>query len=177
MINFASNNPFPLMSRIIRKAISPDLDAILDVLESGRQIMVSSGNPNQWAPGYPSAEMVLLDIEKEAGFVMEEEGRIVGYFAYLPSPEPTYEVIYGGQWLDDTRPYHVVHRIAKRPDVHGIFEDMLAFCAASEKNLRIDTHVDNKIMQHNLTKNGFTYCGIILLTSGDERLAYQRIEK
>lgn len=165
------------MSRIIRKATLTDLDAILEVLASGRQIMVSSGNPNQWGPDYPSADMVLADIEKEAGYAIEEEGRIVGYFAYLPSPEPTYAVIYDGQWLDDTRPYHVVHRIAKRADVHGIFDDMLAFCAATEPNLRIDTHADNKIMQHNLTKNGFTYCGIILLTSGDERLAYQRIEK
>ena len=165
------------MPRLIRKATSADLDAILDVLEAGRQIMVSNGNPNQWAPGYPSADMVLADIGKEAGYAIEEDERIVGYFAFLPSPEPTYNVIYGGKWLDDTLPYHVVHRIAKRPDVHGIFEDMLAFCAATEPNLRIDTHADNKIMQHNLTKNGFTYCGIILLTSGDERLAYQRIEK
>ena len=31
-------------------------------------------------------------------------------------------------------------------------------------------------MQHNLLKHGFTYCGIIYLLNGDERLAYQRIE-
>jgi len=33
----------------------------------------------------------------------------------------------------------------------------------------------HKIMQHNLLKHGFSYCGIIYLLSGDERLAYQRI--
>ena len=38
----------------------------------------------------------------------------------------------------------------------------------------IDTHRDNKIMQHNILKHGFTYCGIIYLLSGDERLAYQK---
>ena len=31
------------------------------------------------------------------------------------------------------------------------------------------------IMQHNILKHGFTYCGIIYLLSGDKRLAYQRI--
>jgi len=44
-------------------------------------------------------------------------------------------------------------------------------------HLRIDTHRDNKIMQHNLTKHGFSYCGVIYLASGDERLAYQRSPK
>ena len=42
---------------------------------------------------------------------------------------------------------------------------------------RIDTHRDNKIMQHNITKHSFTYCGIIYLLSGDERLAYQYVSK
>ena len=32
-----------------------------------------------------------------------------------------------------------------------------------------------KIMQHNILKHSFTYCGIIYLLSGDERLAYQKI--
>jgi hypothetical protein len=29
-------------------------------------------------------------------------------------------------------------------------------------------------MQHNIMKHGFSYCGIICLANGDERLAYQR---
>ena len=36
-----------------------------------------------------------------------------------------------------------------------------------DTNIRIDTHRDNKIMQHNILKQGFTYCGIIYLQSGD----------
>ena len=34
---------------------------------------------------------------------------------------------------------------------------------------------DNVIMQHNIAKHGFSYCGIIYLASGDERLAYQKL--
>ncbi len=30
-------------------------------------------------------------------------------------------------------------------------------------------------MQHNILKYGFSYCGIIYLLSGDERLAYQAV--
>jgi len=33
------------------------------------------------------------------------------------------------------------------------------------------------IMQHVIEKYGFTYCGIIYLASGDERLAYQLIKE
>ena len=33
----------------------------------------------------------------------------------------------------------------------------------------------NHIMQHNILKHGFTYCGIIHLANGDERRAYQKL--
>ena len=74
-------------------------------------------------------------------------------------------------------PYHVVHRIASYPNVHGIFSDVMDFCFSHDANIRIDTHKDNRIMQHNIEKHGFSYCGIIHLADGDERLAYQRLNK
>ena len=80
-----------------------------------------------------------------------------------------------GVWIDDVQPYHVVHRIASYPDAHGIFSSIMEFCFSHDTNIRIDTHRDNKIMQHNILKHGFTYCGIIYLLSGDERLAYQKM--
>ena len=87
----------------------------------------------------------------------------------------TYAKIYEGKWIDDVQPYHVVHRIASYPDAHGIFSSIMDFCLSHDRNIRIDTHRDNKIMQHNILKHGFTYCGIIYLLSGDERLAYQKM--
>ena len=110
-----------------------------------------------------------------AGYVVEEVGRVVGYFAFLASPEPTYARIYGGRWLDDAQPYHVIHRIAALKATRGIFHTVMDYCALWEKNLRVDTHRDNRVMQHLLLQHGFTYCGIIHLASGDERLAYQRL--
>ena len=151
------------------------MTAIMQVMEVAKKIMRLSGNMQQWGEGYPSEAVITADMERNGGFVIEDGGKIVGYFAFLPSPEPTYSKIYGGKWLDDTQPYHVIHRIASYPDVHGIFGDIMEFCFAHETNIRIDTHKDNLIMQHNILKHGFAYCGIIYLDSGDERLAYQKL--
>ena len=141
----------------IREAKPADIADIMLVMEAAKGIMRASGNMHQWADGYPSEDAITADMEKKGGFVIEDANKVVGYFAFLASPEPTYAQIYEGQWVDDVQSYHVVHRIASYPDVHGIFSA--------------------KIMQHNLLKHNFTYCGIIYLLSGDERLAYQRIIK
>ena len=161
---------------MIREARPSDMSAIMQVMEAAKKIMRSSGNMHQWGEGYPSEAVILSDIEKNGGFVVEEDSKVVAYFAFLPSPEPTYDHIYGGRWLDDVQPYHVIHRIASYPNVHGIFKSIMDFCFSRDANIRIDTHKDNTIMQHNIEKHGFTYCGIIYLSSGDERLAYQRID-
>jgi len=164
------------MSRTIRKAIATDMDAIMQVMDAAKKIMRQSGNMSQWGDGYPSETVITADMEKDGGFVIVEDGGIVGYFAFLPSPEPTYDKIYEGQWIDDETPYHVVHRIASLPSAHHIFSDIMDFCFMHDSNIRIDTHRDNTIMQHVIMKYGFTYCGIIYLLSGDERLAYQKMK-
>ena len=148
---------------------------IMKVMDAAKTIMRQSGNMHQWGDGYPSESAINADIERNGSFVVEDDGRIVGYFAFLPSPEPTYDIIYDGEWLDDQQPYHVVHRIASYPDAHGIFTTIMDYCFYHDTNIRIDTHRDNTIMQHVIQKYGFTYCGIIYLLSGDERLAYQML--
>jgi hypothetical protein len=160
--------------RMIREARPADMAEIMRVVDAAKTIMRHSGNMHQWGEGYPSEAVISADMEKNGGFVIEDDKRIVGYFAFLPSPEPTYARICEGQWLDDTRAYHVVHRIASYPDAHDIFSSIMDFCFSRDSNIRIDTHRDNRIMQHVMTKYGFAYCGIIYLANGDERLAYQR---
>ena len=164
------------MSGIIREATPTDIPEIMKVVDAAKGIMRQSGNMHQWGEGYPSEAVIAADMERNGGFVVEDEKKIVGYFAFLQSPEPTYAKIYEGKWIDDTLPYHVVHRIASNPDAHGIFSSIMDFCFSHDTNIRIDTHRDNKIMQHVILKQGFSYCGIIYLLSGDERLAYQKID-
>ena len=150
-------------------------ERIMQVFASAKGIMRASGNDSQWSDGYPSMETVKADVERGGGYVVEDDGLIVAYFALLPSPEPTYGHIYNGAWIDDSSPYHVVHRMASVPEAHGIFRSIIDYCFTVGNNIRIDTHRDNSIMQHNILKHGFRYCGIILLANGDERLAFQRI--
>ena len=164
------------MNRTIREAMPTDMADIMKVMDAAKEIMRHSGNMHQWADGYPSEAAITTDMERNGAFVVEDDEEIVGYFAFLQSPEPTYAKIYEGKWIDDTLPYHVVHRIASYPQARGIFSSIMDFCFSHDTNIRIDTHRDNKIMQHVIQKHGFTYCGIIYLLSGDERLAYQKID-
>ncbi len=159
----------------VRQARKADLLEIMAVLEAAKGIMRASGNTDQWVNGYPSEEVVLEDIAGGCGYVVLADGRLSGYFAFIPSPEPTYAEIFDGAWLDDTLPYHVVHRIGSYPEVHGVFRAVLDWCFGRDPNIRIDTHEDNRIMQHCILRYGFRYCGIIYLESGDPRLAYQLI--
>ena len=190
----------------IRPATPADLPALRPVFEAAKGIMRADGNPDQWsAPGFPDDSLLLRDIARGGGFVIEMDeispraslGRddnvvvpnegsfvissgaeggveksLVAYFALLPSPEPTYDYI-DGAWLTDA-PYGVIHRMASYPDVHGIFSAVIDYAASRYSHLRIDTHRDNRIMQHLIEKHGFTYCGIIWLEDGTERLAYER---
>ena len=166
----------PSPRRTIRPASLPhEGEAIMNVFAAAKAIMRSAGNPAQWSEEYPTLEVVGEDARCGGAFVVEDDERIVAYFALLPSPEPTYAHIEGGAWVDDMRPYHVLHRIASTPESCGIFSSIVSFAFSQTDNLRIDTHRDNRIMQHLLQKHGFRYCGIIFLASGDERLAYQKL--
>lgn len=165
------------VKRIIRMANDGDIPAVMEVLAAARETMTRSGNPSQWPEGYPSLAMIGNDLANETGQVIEDDGKIVGYFSFVPSPDPTYAVIYDGAWLDDSMPYHVIHRIASLPQSHGIFSTIINWCIAKERNIRVDTHRDNTIMRHCILKAGFSYCGIIHLANGDERLAYQKINR
>ncbi len=157
----------------IRKSAPEDMDAIMSLIDGARAIMRSDGNMNQWTSGYPSRSMIERDMERGVSYMCINDGEPVATFAFIQSPEPTYAKIFGGHWLNDDA-YYVVHRIAGKPDVHGIFSAIMDYCFSVTKNIRIDTHRDNRIMQHLLMRHGFTYCGIIYLLNGDERLAYQK---
>ena len=41
-----------------------------------------------------SETIITADMEKNGGFVVEDDSKIVGNFTFLPSPKPTYYIIY-----------------------------------------------------------------------------------
>ena len=168
------SNRNPVMT--IRKATLADLPRMMELFDAARGIMRRSGNLKQWTGGYPSEEQIRQEIADGNSYVITQaDGQVVATFAFILTGEPTYARIDGGAWLDDTRPYGVIHRLASTPDSHGIARTCFDWCYQQLPNLRVDTHRDNHIMQHIIAQNGFTYCGIIYLLNGDERLAYQKI--
>ena len=159
--------------RSFRKARIEDLPRILELIECGRQKMRAAGNNEQWTNGQPSQEVIEEDIRLGESYVMTENGKVVVTFAFKPGPDVTYAKIYEGKWLDDVKPYYVVHRLASAPGVRGVLKDVLNFCFSHTDNIRIDTHRQNVVMRHALEKYGFRYCGIIYLLDGAERFAFQ----
>ena len=158
----------------IRKSLPSDIEEILAIYASAREFMKESGNPNQWAGGYPSRELIDKDIASGDSYVAEENGEIVATFFFKLGVDPTYVNIYEGEWLDDGD-YGFIHRIAVKYHGRNIIGGVFDYCFGISKSIRIDTHRDNIPMQRSLSKNGFTRCGIIYLLSGDERIAYQGI--
>ena len=159
---------------MVRKATEKDIPAAMELFTAAKSIMRSDGNSTQWGDGYPDAGIVRTDIIMGGAHIIEQDGKPVAYFALLPSPEPTYSSI-DGKWLDDSSPYHVIHRIASTPESHGVFRRIIEYALSVSGNLRIDTHRDNAIMQHVILKNGFTRCGVIHIASGAERIAFEKV--
>lgn len=157
---------------MIRQASVQDIPEILRIYEAARAFMRRSGNLTQWTGGYPSEEIVRADIASGVSYVLENEaGHLHAVFALIPGDDPTYAYIEGA-W-QDASPYAVIHRAASDGSERGTFRAMLAFARARYNHLRADTHADNHPMQNCLQKNGFAYCGIIYLASGDPRRAYE----
>lgn len=159
---------------MIRLAERKDLSEIMRVYEVARGFMRKTGNPTQWNGGYPQENIVLDDIEKKQLFVLENEGLVCGAFAFLQGPDSTYLKIYDGKWQSD-EPYFAMHRIASDGTVKGFFSLCADYCKKKCSHLRIDTHADNKVMQHVIEKENFVRCGIIHLANGDPRIAYEFI--
>lgn len=158
---------------MIRKATYDDLPVLMDVFRKARGIMRSSGNMHQWNDGYPSEAVVRKDIDNGHCVVLCEEGEVLATMAFIPGPDPTYAEIYDGGWLSDAL-YHVIHRIAVAEPGHNAAKALLDWGFGQTGSIRIDTHKDNVIMHHVLSKYGFTHCGMILLANGDPREAYQK---
>ena len=159
----------------IRQATYTDIGTLMEIFEGAKKIMRASGNLHQWNDGYPSSEVVRKDIENGHCFVMCEDGRILGTMALIEGPDPTYSHI-EGRWPNN-EPYFVIHRIATSSPGQNVAKKMLdwAFGHISRRGchtIRIDTHNDNCIMKHILTKYGFEMCGVIYLENGDPRDAY-----
>ena len=165
--------------RRMRRAKSDDLPTIRSIYAYARRQMAANGNLTQWGDRYPLEETVLEDIAFQRSMLLvdEENGRerVLAQFAACTGADPTYAQI-DGTWLDDDD-YATLHRIASSGVAHHSAQDCLNWMLEIYGNVRVDTHPNNRIMQHILESNGFTRCGTIMLSGRDGdglRVAYQR---
>ena len=148
----------------VRSATNDDLPRLMDIFAQARETMRADGNLTQWAGEYPSAQVVLEDILLGRSFVIEEDGAVVGTFAFIQGVEPTYLHIYEcefkdgapvpllateplnnvstllrpGRWLDDTLPYATIHRLAGARGSHGIARACFAWAREHGRNQSIN---------------------------------------
>ena len=158
---------------IVRKATQADFPRILEIYAYARRFMAENGNPTQWGMVYPDAELLREDMQMERLYVIARQERVCGVFMFTIGADPTYALIEDGAWHSDAL-YGTIHRIAG-DGTGGVFRACLDYCKGKIDYLRIDTHENNKIMQHVVTTAGFKRCGIIYTDNGTPRIAFDRI--
>ena len=168
------------MSCTIRQATPHDLPRIREIYEMARQFMRKNGNHSQWGKGDEPEALIEEDIRQGNLYVLEDavadEAIIHAVFAFIEGEDPVYLKIEQGSWMVDTE-YAAVHRVASDGTVRNVLEKIMDYCKAQIPHLRIDTHEDNKVMQHVLEKYGFVRCGIVYVPDGSPRIAYELLEK
>ena len=156
----------------IRLTTAADLDQVMQIYHNARLYMRQTGNPTQWASGYPFRETVEEDIALGRSYVCEEDGHIYAVFMLLTTEEPTYAVI-DGAWLNSL-PYLTLHRVASTGEKRGMVDEIVGWALQRSQNLRGDTHADNLPMQRAFERNGFQRCGTVWMADGTPRIAYHR---
>lgn len=161
---------------MIRRMKETDLEDVMELYAGARAFMKRIGNGTQWKDSWPPREVIEEDLEKQRIHVLEEDGTILAVFMYVygDHAEHDYDVMVSGEWLLDG-PYGVVHRIAAREGSHAGRECLRWAIRESDGHLRIDTHKNNAAMIHTLRTLGFTECGIIRLSNGEDRIAFEII--
>lgn len=162
----------------IRNAIPEDLDTIMELYARAREFMVATGNPRQWASrNWPPRRLIEQDIAAGKCYVCHSEEGLLAVFFYDfgKNIDPCYNRIDDGSWANDG-PYGVVHRIAAKAG-SGAGKVCIQWAFDRCGHLRIDTHGDNRVMQHTLEKLGFARRGIIhVAEDNDPRIAYEKIQ-
>ena len=162
---------------MIRKATMEDMEQLKIVYHNARQYMKETGNPTQWGDTNPAIERLEKDIEIGQLYVCHKADEIYGAFVLQFGIEPNYVKPYEGTWLNDA-PYGTIHRIGSKGTHKGVFDEAIDWCKAQIDNLRIDTHPNNKTMQHLCISRGFVECGrITIARDGSDRIIYHWIRK
>ena len=161
-----------------RKAQISDIPEIWLILQKAIQRRKEEGS-KQWQDGYPNPEVIQNDIEKEIGFVLTDNQKIIGYTAVLINDEPEYARI-EGKWVTNAD-FVVFHRVAISEDYlgKGLAKIMIGYIEdyALENQIysvKADTNFDNHAMMAIFNRLGYVYCGEVYFR-GSARRAYEKV--
>ncbi|TKC00132.1 GNAT family N-acetyltransferase [Pedobacter cryophilus] len=161
-----------------RKATLNEIPQIWEILQKAIQRRKEDGS-NQWQDGYPNPEVIKNDMEKEAGFVLTGNEKVIGYCAVFINDEPAYANI-EGKWLTNDD-FVVFHRVAIAEDYlgKGLAKEMMRFIedfalGHNIYSVKADTNFDNLAMMKSFEKAGYTYCGDVYFR-GSARKAYEKV--
>jgi len=135
---------------------------------------------DQWQDNYPNLETVMSDVSNKNGYVLLKDNAVVGTVVVTFDGDNNYKYIYDGKWITNNK-YAVIHRMAIDSNYKGlglssiIIKYIEEICLKKRINsIKIDTHEENMSMIKLLEKNGFKYCGIILLEDESKRIAFEK---
>ncbi|SCU82264.1 LANO_0B05644g1_1 [Lachancea nothofagi CBS 11611] len=167
----------------LRKATLEDKDQIVSILQTAKDFLKSQ-KVDQWQNNYPNEEHVVADIYCGQSYVLVYESEVVAIGTITTGVDPDYTAI-EGSWVEDknSKNYASLHRTAISEKFRGkhlsrtLMSALIKACVdMGFKDIRSDTHEDNKVMQYILSQNGFVYCGVVCQESaGCLRVAYQLI--
>jgi ribosomal protein S18 acetylase RimI-like enzyme len=161
-----------------RKAEIKDRNIIWEIIQQSIERRRADGS-TQWQNGYPNADTVESDIAKGFGFVLTVDEVVAVYVALIFNDEPAYSTIEGA-WLSDGE-FVVVHRVAVSEEFAGqglvkkLFDHIENFTKSEGvQSVKVDTNYDNIAMLKILEKQGYSYCGEVVLAGG-VRKAFEKI--
>ncbi|KRL01206.1 GNAT family N-acetyltransferase [Liquorilactobacillus capillatus] len=172
-----------MVVKFIRKAVAADIEKIMPLIEKAKVLLASENIP-QWQNGYPNYDVITADINQGATYILIVDGKITGTATLAVGDEPNYQKLYFGSWkqFPNKEAYAVIHRIAIDPQYKGSHLADFFFSSLNTiayqlgvKQLRVDTHILNKRMQHIIIKAGFNYTGVVYMQDDpqEQRNVYQ----
>ena len=157
----------------IQPAAERDVDGILSVFRHALGFMRAQGNTEEWDESTITAEIVRQDIGMEAGMVVLQNGRLIGYFAAVPGDEV--DIPDGLGWKDTGAPFLWVTRIASLEETHGVFHQVFGHCLSRCGDIRLCTTEKNAPMMRALESHYFSPVGTFRRGDGLEMVGYQRM--
>ena len=166
----------------LKQTTLKDIPVIMSIISDAQSYLKDLGI-DQWQDGYPNEEQILIDIKNEDSYVIaNEENAVMGTVVFTTKIEPTYQNIEGDWITKGDSKYGVIHRLAVSDEFRGcgVAKYVFQFCEdelvkSKVQSMRIDTHRGNSGMQKLITGLGYKYCGVIILSSGAERLAFEKV--